>query len=205
MKQKKLKIVYKKISEIIPYANNARVHDQDQIDQIKNSILEFGMNTTISIRKNVIVYGHGRIEALLQLGETEAPTVDLSHLTEAQTKAYILADNKIALNAGYDPELIKLELSILDDLDFDLSLTGFDEDELKLYLGNAEGVDFPTLNSGEKEPFQQIAFSLHDDQADVVKDALDKAKENDLDYELNTNINANALHYICSYYLRESE
>jgi len=205
MKQKKLKIVYKPISEIIPYANNARTHSQDQIDQIKESIVEFGMNTTISIRNNVIVYGHGRIEALKQLGETEAPTVDLSHLTEAQAKAYILADNRMALNAGLDIELLKLELSLLDKLDFDLSLTGFDDDEIKLYLGNAEGVDFPSLNDGDKEPFQQMAFSLHDDQADVVKDALDKAKENDLDYELNTNINANALHYICSYYLREAE
>lgn len=131
---RKLKIVYKPINEVIPYANNARTHDQNQIDQIKASITEFGMNTPIGIHNNTIVYGHGRIEALKQLGQTEVPTVDLSDLSEAQKKAYILADNRMALNAGWDVELLKLEMESLDELDFDLSLTGFDDDEIMEFL-----------------------------------------------------------------------
>ena len=131
---RKLEITYKPINELIPYINNARTHDQNQVDQIKASITEFGMNTPIGIHNNTIVYGHGRIEALKQLGETEAPTVDLSDLSKAQMKAYILADNRMALNAGWDNDLLKLELTDLDDLDFDLSLTGFDDDEIAEFL-----------------------------------------------------------------------
>lgn len=106
---KKLEITYKPINEIILYVNNARTHSQEQVDQVKASITEFGMNTAIGLHKDVIVYGHCRIEALKQLGETEVPTVDLSHLSETQKKAYILADNRMALNAGWDFDLLKLE------------------------------------------------------------------------------------------------
>lgn len=131
---RKLKIVYKPIDELIPYVNNANIHPQNQIDKIKASIAEFGMNTNIGIHNGIIVYGHGRIEALKQLGETEVPTVDLSHMTKPQMKAYILADNRIQKDSETDIELLKIELSELDELDFDLSLTGFDDDELSEYL-----------------------------------------------------------------------
>lgn len=130
----KLEITYKNINDVTPYINNARTHPQAQIDKIKASISEFGMATPIGIHNNTIVYGHGRIEALKQLGETEVPTVDLSHLSEAQRKAYILQDNRTALDSGWDIEVLKLEMENLNELDFDLSLTGFDDDEIAEFL-----------------------------------------------------------------------
>ena len=116
------------------------MHPQDQIEQIKKSIEQFGMNDPIAVwgEKNIIVEGHGRLEALKQLNAKEVPCIVLKGLTEAQKKAYIIADNKMALNAGWDEELLKLELENLKELDFDLELTGFDIDELDDILGNNE-------------------------------------------------------------------
>ena len=128
LKDLKLEIVYKPIDSIVGYVNNARVHPQSQIDQIKASIVEFGMCTPIGIHNNTIVYGHGRHEALKQLGYKEVPTVDLSHLTDAQRKAFIIADNKIGDNSTWNEDLLKLELIALDELGFDYSNLGFDFD-----------------------------------------------------------------------------
>ena len=130
LKDLKLQIVYKPINSILGYINNTRVHSQEQIDQIKSSIIEFGMCTPIGIHNDTIVYGHGRHEALKQLGYDEVPTLDLSHLTEAQRKAFTIADNKIGDNSSFDEELLKIELQSLQEMDFDLSLTGFSDEEL---------------------------------------------------------------------------
>ena len=121
----KLQIVYKPINSVLGYVNNARVHSQEQIDQIKSSIIEFGMCTPIGIHNDTIVYGHGRHEALKQLGYDEIPTLDLSHLTEAQRKAFTIADNKIGDNSFFDEELLKIELQSLQEMDFDYSDLGF--------------------------------------------------------------------------------
>lgn len=119
---------------LIPYVNNARTHSQVQINQISASIKEFGfINPVIIDGDNGIIAGHGRVMAAKKLGMAEVPCVQASHLTEAQKKAYILADNKIALNAGWDDELLRLEIQSLDDLDFDLELTGFDLEEIALF------------------------------------------------------------------------
>ena len=126
LKDLKLQIVYKPINSILGYVNNTRVHPQEQIDQIKSSIIEFGMCTPIGIHNDTIVYGHGRHEALKQLGYNEIPTLDLSHLTEAQRKAFTIADNKIGDNSSFDEDLLKLELMSLDELEFDYSNLGFD-------------------------------------------------------------------------------
>ena len=126
----KLEIIYRPESEIIPYINNTRTHSKEQIEKLKSSIKEFGMCTPIGIHNQTIVYGHARFESLKQLGYKEFPTVDLSHLSEAQLKAYIIADNRLSLDAGWDEELLKIELQELNDLDFDLSLTGFSDEEL---------------------------------------------------------------------------
>ena len=115
LKDLKLQIVYKPINSVLGYVNNARVHPQEQIDQIKSSIIEFGMCTPIGIHNDTIVYGHGRHEALKQLGYDEIPTLDLSHLTEAQRKAFTIADNKIGDNSSFDEELLKIELQSLQD------------------------------------------------------------------------------------------
>lgn len=127
----KLEIVYKNIDELLPYINNARTHDEMQINQIASSIKEFGFNSPIAIdNDNMILCGHGRLLGAKKLGLKEVPTVCLSHLTPQEKKAYILADNKIALNSGWDVNLLKLEFEELKSVDFDLSLTGFSDNEI---------------------------------------------------------------------------
>ncbi len=106
-----IKIITKKIKDIIPYANNIKEHPQEHIDQIKSSIIEFGFNDPIAIdEKNVIIEGHGRYEALKQLGYVEVEVIEPDHLTEAQKKAYIIALNKLTMNTGFNEELLKVEL-----------------------------------------------------------------------------------------------
>lgn len=126
-----MEIVYKKVNDLIPYINNSRTHSEEQVNQIVASINEFGFTNPLLIdEKDNIIAGHGRLLASKKLKMEEVPCIVLSGLTEAQKKAYIIADNKMALNAGWDDELLKIELENLKELDFDLELTGFDVDEL---------------------------------------------------------------------------
>ena len=134
-----MKIVYKKVNDLIPYINNSRTHSEEQVNQIVASINEFGFTNPILIdEKDNIIAGHGRLLASKKLKMEEVPCIVLSGLTEAQKKAYIIADNKMALNAGWDDELLKIELENLKELDFDLELTGFNVDELDDILGTEE-------------------------------------------------------------------
>ena len=137
----KLEIKYLPINSIVGYVNNTRTHSQEQINQVKSSISEFGMVNAIAVHKNVILSGHCRWEALKQLDYKEVPTVDLSHLTEAQKKAYIIADNKLALNAGWDEELLKIELESLKELDFDLDILGFDDFEVEQIFAEGTNIE----------------------------------------------------------------
>ena len=124
---------YKKVrvDSLIPYAGNARTHSDAQVAQIAASIREFGFtNPVLTDGENGVIAGHGRLLAARKLGMDEVPVVELAHLTAAQRKAYILADNKLALNAGWDVDVLKLELGALGDMGFDLALTGFGEAEL---------------------------------------------------------------------------
>ena len=126
--------IIKKISvnDLIPYVNNSRTHSDEQVLQIASSIKEFGfLNPIIVDGSNGIIAGHGRVMAAKKLGLDEVPCIDASHLSEAQKKAYIIADNKLALNAGWDDEILRIELNMLDELGFDLSLTGFSDEELQ--------------------------------------------------------------------------
>jgi DNA modification methylase len=119
------------IDKLVPYSRNARTHSPEQILQLRASIREFGFVNPVLIDDNFnVLAGHGRIMAARSEGIKEVPCVFVSHLTEAQKRAYILADNKIALNAGWDMEMLRVELEELRDLDFDLELTGFDETEI---------------------------------------------------------------------------
>ena len=114
--------------KLIPYVNNARTHSKEQITKLRSSLREFGfINPVIIDRDFNVIAGHGRIEAAKAEGITEVPCVYVDHLTEAQKKAYILADNRMALDAGWDEELLAVELSELQDLGYDLAMTGFDE------------------------------------------------------------------------------
>ena len=126
-----IQITYKPIQDLIPYARNSRTHSDAQVAQIAASIREFGWTNPILLDgENGIIAGHGRVMAAQKLGETEAPTIELGHMTDAQKRAYIIADNKLALNAGWDDEMLALELSDLQDAGYDLGLTGFDDDEI---------------------------------------------------------------------------
>ena len=120
------------VSELIPYTNNSRTHSDEQVLQIAASIKEFGfLNPIIVDGSNGIIAGHGRVMAAKKLGIKELPCIDASHLSEAQKKAYIIADNKLALNAGWDDEILRVEFDALRELDFDLTLTGFSIEELE--------------------------------------------------------------------------
>lgn len=134
-------IVLKELNSLIPYINNARTHDDAQVTQIASSIKEFGFNNPILIDKDGgIIAGHGRLMAAKKLGLLEVPTIMLGHLSDIQRKAYILADNRIALNSGWDNELLALELQDLDS-EIDLSLLGFNADELDALLNPIELTD----------------------------------------------------------------
>lgn len=124
------------VLKLIPYINNARTHSESQINQIAASIKEFGFRNPILVDgDNGIIAGHGRVMAAKKLGLTTIPYIDCSDLTEAQKKAYIIADNKIALNAGWDEELLKLELEDIEVSDIDIELLGFSDEELKRLIG----------------------------------------------------------------------
>jgi len=126
-----LKIVYKKTADLIPYARNSRTHSDAQVAQIASSIKEFGFTNPVLIdQEGGIIAGHGRVLAARKLGMSEVPCIRLDHLTEAQKKAYVIADNKLAMNAGWDNEMLALEFSELQGMDFDFDLTGFTAEEI---------------------------------------------------------------------------
>lgn len=106
------------IDEVIPYENNAKVHTEEQIEQIKNSIREFGNNDPIAIdENNIVIEGHGRLIALKELGVNEIEVIRLSHLTDEQKRAYILAHNKLTMNTGFDFDILNIELESIQDID----------------------------------------------------------------------------------------
>lgn len=128
---KNIEVIYKSIETLIPYVNNTRTHSEKQVNQICASIKEFGFTNPILIDgENGIIAGHGRVLAASKLKLESIPTIELSGLSKTQKKAYIIADNKLALNAGWDDVLLKLELQDLKEMGFDTTLTGFELDEL---------------------------------------------------------------------------
>jgi DNA modification methylase len=131
VKKENITIVHKSVNDLIPYVNNARTHSDDQVNQIASSIKEFGFTNPVLVDgENGIIAGHGRVMAAKKLNIQEVPTIELAHLTDTQKKAYILADNKLALNAGWDDQLLSLELLGLQEADFDLDLIGFSQEEV---------------------------------------------------------------------------
>jgi ParB-like chromosome segregation protein Spo0J len=137
-----IKIVYKKTADLIPYARNSRTHDEGQIAQIAASIKEFGFTNPILIDgTNGIIAGHGRVMAAQKLGEEKVPTIELAHLSEHQKRAYIIADNKLALNSGWDNEMLTLELETLQEAGYGIDVLGFDDKELKALFGKLEDAE----------------------------------------------------------------
>lgn len=175
------------LDRLIPYANNSRTHSDEQVAQIAASIREFGFTNPVLIdNDDGIIAGHGRVLAARKLGLEQVPCIRLGHLTEAQRRAYIIADNKLALNAGWDEELLAIELSSLREIDFDLGLMGFNAEEIEAALNPPEPeqdglsdnythkVDAPVYEpKGEKPPVQEL---MDRTRADELKAAIEKAK-----------------------------
>ena len=160
------------IDKLIPYANNARTHSDEQVAQIAASIREFGFNNPVLIAEDdTIIAGHGRVMAARKLNLSEVPCLRLSHLTETQRKAYILADNKLALNAAWDVDLLKLEIQDLMSEKFAVELTGFDLQELAKILDNQEDLE---LNEEKySEVFNVIVECSDETEQEKVFNRLD--------------------------------
>lgn len=153
MQHNEIKI--KSINELLPYARNSRTHSDEQIAQIAASIREFGWTNPVLVDKNnTIIAGHGRVLAARRLGLEEVPTISLEHLTEAQVRAYVIADNKLALNAGWDEGLLASELENLKAEGFELAIVGFTEQELEELKAFAE----------ENEKEEVVKYSTELDQ-----------------------------------------
>ncbi|MDU5913114.1 MAG: DNA methyltransferase [Anaerococcus vaginalis] len=154
---KEMKLV--DVEKLVPYINNARTHSQDQINKLRSSIREFGFINPVIIDKDYgVIAGHGRIMAAKEEGIKEVPCVFADHLNEAQKKAYILADNRMALDAGWDEELLRVEIESLEDYGFNVELTGFSPDELSniFDLGvEAEEDDFDVEEELKKPTFSK--------------------------------------------------
>ena len=192
------------VSDLIPYARNSRTHSDVQVNKIASSIKEFGfLNPVLIDKDNGIIAGHGRVMAAQKLGLKEVPVLQIGHLSDTQKRAYIIADNRLALDAGWDDEMLRVEFAELTDDGFNLELTGFSLDEIQgMDFDDGDEVGMPDLPDGDKEPFQQKTFTLHDEQAAIVDDAVTLARTNPLfDTGLNENSNGNALALICSQWL----
>lgn len=161
--------------DLIPYANNARLHSKHQIEQIAASITEYGFTNPVVIDEaDNIIAGHGRVLAAQSLGMESVPCVVVSGWTDAQKKAYVIADNKLALNATWDEDLLMLEMIELKKLDFNLDLTGFNTDELtNLFLEkqngetdpNAEWEGMPEFQQDDAESFRRVIVHFENNEA----------------------------------------
>lgn len=130
-----LNVDYRKVETLIPYARNPRTHSDAQVAKIAASIVEYGWTNPVLVDgDNGVIAGHGRLAAARKLGLDEVPVIELAHLTPAQKRAYVISDNRLALDAGWDEELLALELAELSEAGYDLSLTGFDESEVEALL-----------------------------------------------------------------------
>ena len=149
-----LYVNYKKTEDLIPYINNSRTHDNVHIKQIASSIKEFGFTNPILIdENNMTIAGHGRLMAAKSLNIDEVPTITLTDLNEEQRKAYVIADNKLALNAGWDMGILKDELQELSNMDYNLDILGFDVDEIKLIL---DEVNFEPATEDEQGQLDEL-------------------------------------------------
>lgn len=145
------KIVQQRTDSLLPYARNSRTHSEEQVYQIAQSIQEFGFTNPVLVdAAGGIVAGHGRVMAAQHLGMAEVPTICVGWLSESQRRAYVIADNQLALNAGWDADVLSAELLDLQAIGFDLDLLGFDDDALAGLLGNADSGDGAGADGGAR-------------------------------------------------------
>lgn len=190
------------VDALIPYVRNSRTHTEAQVDKVAASIKEFGfLNPVIVDGENGIIAGHCRVMAAKKLGMDTVPTIEAAHLTDAQRRAYVIADNRLALDAGWDDEMLRLEFIDIDDAGLDKLLTGFDPDEIDgiSFGGESDVLDeMPDMDSSDRSPYQQRSFILHDEQAEIVEDAVTLARTDPTsDTGINENSNGNAITLIC--------
>jgi ParB-like chromosome segregation protein Spo0J len=171
-----LQISYKSTENLIPYANNSRTHSDDQINQVASSIKEFGFTNPVLIdEQGGIIAGHGRVMAAKKLGLAEVPTITLEGLTKAQLKAYVIADNKLALNSGWDVGLLSVELEALGELGFDFGLLGFDETELSNLFDKDDILVEPDLKEQTyNEVFNIIIECFDESEQEKIFNRLDQ-------------------------------
>ncbi len=182
-----MELIKMNIEDIIPYENNAKLHPEEQIEQIKRSILEFGNNDPIAVdNNNVVVEGHGRLMALKKLGYKEVDVIKLGHLNEQQRKAYTLIHNKLTMNTDFDFNVLEKELSEI--IDFDMGAFDFDVEG----IDDNFGTDFELPNE-DKSELEQMTFTLHHEQAELVKYSINQIDDFTETFG-NTNKNGNALY-----------
>lgn len=171
------------IGRLLPYAKNSRTHSEEQIAQIAASIKAFGFTNPILVGDDgVIVAGHGRLSAARKLGLKQVPVIVLDHLSDTERKALVIADNKLALNAGWNLDMLALEISELKDSDFNIDLLGFNEEELTEILNvdldqdnpYTKKVEAPTYEPSEEKP--NVKDLYDDSKAFEIIDAIKKAK-----------------------------
>jgi Predicted transcriptional regulators len=207
------------IDSLIPYANNSRTHSAEQVAKIAASLREFGWTNPILIRDDkTVIAGHARLQAAQMLREngakipawpdsTRAPCVRLSHLSEAQARAYTIADNRLALGAGWDSAMLAIEFDSLREQGVELFFTGFSDDEIKLICKDAAALPgMPELPAGDKPPVEQITFQLTAAQAETVRSAIALAKRVAGNFEGtgNDNSNGNALAYVAEFFVAQN-
>lgn len=160
-----LQVVRWPVEKLIPFARNARTHSEEQVAQIAASIAEFGWtNPILAGADGIIIAGHARLQAARKLGLSEVPVIVLDHLTETQRRALVISDNRLALNAGWDEEMLRVELESLQEDDFNLDLLGFTDDELKGLLAEAEPEPVPGQTDEDAVPHEQeIAVTVPGD------------------------------------------
>lgn len=173
MSSPKAKIEYLKVDDLIPYARNARTHSEAQVTQIAGSIREFGFTNPVLIDANgTIVAGHGRVMAARKLSLEQVPCIRLGHLTPTQVRAYVIADNKLALNAGWDDQMLKAEIESLREDKYDEKMLGFSEAEMSaLFLEVQQGIVDPTAEwdgmpeyEGKEPCFRKIIVNFDSDE-----------------------------------------
>jgi hypothetical protein len=195
-----MKIEIVDINTIKPYENNPRKLKDSAIEKVAKSIKEFGFRQPIVVDKEkIIVVGHTRYRASKKLGLTTVPITIADNLTPEQINAYRIADNRTNEEAEWDFSLLQQEISNLSDAKLDLQLTGFDNLELKNFITLEDDFNakLPEISDEDKKPFQQITFTLHNEQYEIVQKALSYIKKQNIDDTINDNKNANAITEIC--------
>jgi len=198
------------IATLKPYDNNPRTHPPEQVDRLSTLIKRFGFHDSHAIavdEDGVIIWGHGRLEAAQKAGLDTVPVEVLTGLKDEDKQALRIADNGIAEQSDWDLDKLRLELDALANVDYAMELLSLDDDLLEGFLGETPpdsdewGAAFDKLPEGDRAPFQQMTFTLHDEQVEPVKAALDLAKTLGAFDSENENSNGNALARVCETFL----